>query len=51
MAPEEPEAAGPRTGDVAPDFTLPDSTGAMVHLADEVQDNQMVVLVFYERHT
>ncbi len=49
-APEEPEAAGPRAGDVAPDFTLPDSTGAMVHLADELQDYQMVVLVFYERH-
>jgi hypothetical protein len=48
---EEPGADGPRTGDVAPDFNLPDSNGDMVHLADEVQDNRMVVLVFYEVHT
>ena len=35
------------TGDVAPDFTLPDSEGNMVNLADQLQDNQQVVLVFY----
>ena len=44
---EEPETTGPRTGDIAPDFTLPDSNGNMVHLADELNDNRMVVLVFY----
>ena len=42
---------GPRTGDTAPDFTLPDSNGDMVRLADALQDNQMVVLVFYQVHT
>jgi hypothetical protein len=35
------------TGDVAPDFTLPDSEGNMVILANQLQDNQYVVLVFY----
>ncbi len=35
------------TGDVAPDFTLPDSEGNMVNLANQLQDNQYVVLVFY----
>jgi hypothetical protein len=44
---EEPETTGPRTGDIAPDFTLPDSNGNMVRLADELNDNRMVVLVFY----
>ena len=38
---------GPRTGDIAPDFTLPDSKGNMVHLADELNDNRLVILVFY----
>ena len=40
-------SAGPRTGDTAPDFTLPDNNGAMVHLADELKSNRAVVLVFY----
>jgi len=31
----------------APDFTLPDSHGDMVHLADELRKNDQVVLVFY----
>ena len=35
------------TGDVTPDFTLPDSEGNMVNLANQLQDNQYVVLVFY----
>jgi hypothetical protein len=54
--PEEPQifegrTAALRTGDTAPDFTLPDKDGNMVHLADELEDNQMVVLVFYEVHS
>jgi len=48
---EEPAVDGPRLGDLAPDFTLPDSTGTMVHLADELQENQVVVLVFYFSYT
>ena len=40
----------PRTGATAPDFTLPDSRGNMVHLADELKDSQTVVLVFYYSH-
>ncbi len=48
---EEPATDSPRVGDLAPDFTLPDSTGTMVHLADELQENQVVVLVFYFSHT
>ena len=47
---EEPKTTGPRTGDIAPDFTLPDSNGDMVHLADELNDNRMVILVFYHGH-
>ncbi len=35
------------TGDVAPDFTLPDSEGNMVNLVDQLKDNQYIVLVFY----
>jgi peroxiredoxin len=31
----------------APDFTLPDSSGNMVNLADELDSNEHVVLVFY----
>jgi hypothetical protein len=42
-----PTASGPRAGDVAPDFTLPDKDGNMVRLADELKDHSSVVLVFY----
>ena len=47
VATEESIAIGPRSGDIAPDFTLPDSEGNMVNLADELGENQSVVLVFY----
>ena len=47
---EEPETTGPRSGDIAPDFTLPDSNGNMVRLADELDDNRMVILVFYHAY-
>jgi cytochrome oxidase Cu insertion factor (SCO1/SenC/PrrC family) len=43
----EPTSSGPRTGELAPDFTLNDHNGSPVHLADELQENQEVVLVFY----
>lgn len=33
--------------EVAPDFTLPDGNGNLVSLADELQENRHVVLVFY----
>lgn len=45
-----PKTTGPRTGDIAPDFTLPDSNGDLVHLSDELNGNRMVVLVFYYAH-
>jgi hypothetical protein len=48
VAIEEFATDGPHTGDVAPDFALPDSNGNIVRLSDELQDNQMVVLVFYK---
>ena len=47
---EEPKTTGPRTGEIAPDFTLPDSYGDMVHLADELNDNRIVILVYYHAH-
>jgi hypothetical protein len=43
--------AAPASTDVAPDFTLPDGNGNKVHLADELNNNQMVVLVFYHSYT
>ncbi len=49
--PEPPVESVPlTTGDVAPDFTLPDSSGNMLHLADELLDNRVVILVFYHAH-
>ena len=47
---EESKTTGPHTGDIAPDFTLADSNGNMVHLADELNDNRMVILVFYHAY-
>jgi len=43
-----PAAKAPQPGDVAPDFTLVDSKGSSLHLADELKTNQAVVLVFYQ---
>ena len=40
-----------RSGDAAPDFTLPDGDGNLVSLADHLLNNQLVVLVFYEEFT
>ncbi len=42
---------GLQAGDLAPDFTLPDSNGNPVHLAEELTSNRTVVLVFYQAHT
>jgi ABC-type transport system substrate-binding protein len=47
---EEPTIIPPRTGDLAPDFTLPDSNGSMVRLADELLYNRQVILVFYHAY-
>ena len=44
---EKSDTDGPRTGDTAPDFTLPDSEGNMVRLSDELKDNRFLVLVFF----
>jgi cytochrome oxidase Cu insertion factor (SCO1/SenC/PrrC family) len=50
--PEPPVASDPlSTGDVAPDFTLPDSNGNIVRLADQMLDNRLVILVFYHNYT
>ena len=46
----EPAISGPRTGELAPDFTLLDHNGSAVHLADELQENQAVALVFYDSY-
>ncbi len=43
--------SGPRVGDIAPDFTLPDQVGNMVRLADELKDHNSVVMVFYYEGT
>jgi len=44
-------AAALRPGDAAPDFSLPDSTGALVNLASVVADHRSTVLIFYLSHT
>jgi len=49
-AAEQSAIDSPRTGDLAPDFTLPDSNKNMVHLVDELQENEQVVLVFYSSY-
>ena len=51
IATEEPAIDPLGTGDLAPDFTLPDSNGIMVNLADNLLDNRLVILVFYFSHT
>jgi len=44
-------AAGPRVGDVAPDFARPAANGELIRLSD-FRDRQHVVLYFYPRdHT
>jgi len=48
--PEEP-ATRKSTLKMATDFTLPDGNGNMVSLADELQENEQVVLVFYYGNT
>ena len=40
-----------RAEDMAPDFTLTDNSGNMVILADELLENEFVVLVFYHGAT
>lgn len=50
--PEEPFASNAlRAGDIAPDFTLTDDSGNMVSLAEELLENEFVVLVFYHGAT
>lgn len=44
-----PPASPPEVGAIAPDFTLPDHTGALTHLA-EVRVGGPVFLVFYRGH-
>ena len=44
---EEPKIAGPRIGEIVPEFSLPDSYGNEVSLADTLQENEQVVIVFY----
>ena len=39
-----------QVGDIAPDFTLPDSNGNMIQLAHEYHNNEVVVLVFYRTY-
>jgi cytochrome oxidase Cu insertion factor (SCO1/SenC/PrrC family) len=46
-----PAAKAPQPGDVAPDFTLPDSKGNQIHLTEELKSNRVVVLVFYQGAT
>lgn len=46
----EPKTIGPRSGDIAPDFSLPDSNGNMVRLSDQLLDNRLVILVFYHAY-
>lgn len=45
------ETAPLQTGDIAPDFSLPDGDGNMISLADQLLDNQLVILVFYNHYT
>ena len=47
----EPVQTSPQPGDKAPDFTLTDSKGSRLHLADIVAEQKSTVLVFYLSHT
>lgn len=51
VAAEQPRVTGLPLGEIAPDFTLPTGDGNMVNLAEELQDNEQVVLVFYVGNT
>lgn len=51
IATEEPAIDPLGTGDLAPDFTLPDSNGNLVSLANSLVDNRLTILVFYFSHT
>ena len=46
-----PVQTSPQPGDKAPDFTLADSGGNRLHLADIVAEHKSTVLVFYLSHT
>jgi len=46
-----PVQTSPQPGDKAPDFTLADSGGDRLHLADIVAEHKSTVLVFYLSHT
>jgi hypothetical protein len=46
-----PVQTSPQPGDKAPDFTLADSAGDRLHLADIVAEHKSTVLVFYLSHT
>lgn len=46
-----PVQTSPQPGDKAPDFTLADSRGDRLHLADIVAGHKSTVLVFYLSHT
>jgi len=45
------DLAALRPGDVAPDFSLPDSAGTRLDLASVVAEHQSTVLIFYLSHT
>ena len=47
VAMEELEISGLPVGEIAPEFTLSDGNGNMVNLAEELQENEQVVIVFY----
>ena len=47
VAAEQPKVTGLPIGEIAPDFTLPTGDGNMVNLAEELQGNEQVVIVFY----
>ena len=46
-----PIQTSPQLGDKAPDFTLADSGGNLLHLAGIAAEHKSTVLVFYLSHT